>query len=48
MESGGRRLGESLKLPGTPTFILCCPDKRVFQLGSLEQCVEFLHKGSGA
>ncbi len=32
----------SLKLPGTPSFLLCCPDGRVLLLGSLDQIGDYV------
>jgi len=33
---------QELKISGTPTFILCCPDQKVIQLKSLEQIAYYL------
>lgn len=33
---------EALHLPGTPSFIICCPDGRVVRLGSLRQLAEYV------
>ncbi len=32
-----------LGLPGTPSFVLCCPDGRVVRLGSLGQLTTYVH-----
>ncbi|HZT41943.1 MAG TPA: thioredoxin domain-containing protein [Chthonomonadaceae bacterium] len=37
-----RQDANKLGVPGTPTFILCCPDRRVIRLGNLSQVADYV------
>jgi len=36
------QIAQQLHLPGTPSFVLCCPDNRVVKLSSLDQLKTFV------